>query len=239
MRFPSAAEQRAIAGHLMTADSLDRGARTADRQEAGNQAGHDAAAPDRPDPASGFSDPWSDTLLGDHVSYVSGWRSRAAQLDNESPVGTCTTATSIPVSSATLEPIRIHAASSRCLLGSASRLQAGDVVFADASEDSDGVGKSVEVDCGAASPCVLDSHDCCTVRPDSACDGFKAYLQFNRISSARLCLRLAAGTKVLATTRSLHLKRDSCRLPEVDEQRAIAAVLDDVRRRDRGAASAA
>ena len=57
-------------------------------------------------------------------------------------------------------------------------------------------------------------------------DGFKAYLQF--LPSFRTHLRrLAAGTKVYATNRA-HIVSAEVKLPEVDEQTAIAAVLSDM-----------
>ena len=56
-------------------------------------------------------------------------------------------------------------------------------------------------------------------------DGFKAYLQFIPTFRESL-LRLAAGTKVLATTRS-YISSIDLVLPSADEQRAIASVLTD------------
>jgi len=57
-------------------------------------------------------------------------------------------------------------------------------------------------------------------------DGFKAYLQFIPTFRNAL-LRLAAGTKVLATTRS-YISSIIISLPDACEQRAIASVLADI-----------
>ena len=57
-------------------------------------------------------------------------------------------------------------------------------------------------------------------------DGFKSYLQFYPTFSGQL-RRLAAGTKVYATNRA-HIASIEMRLPDVDEQTAIAAVLSDM-----------
>jgi type I restriction enzyme S subunit len=57
-------------------------------------------------------------------------------------------------------------------------------------------------------------------------DGFKAYLQFIPDFRKGL-LRLAAGTKVLATTRA-YISSITLLLPSIDEQRAIACALSDI-----------
>jgi type I restriction enzyme S subunit len=59
-------------------------------------------------------------------------------------------------------------------------------------------------------------------------DGFKAYLQFIP-SFRRGLLRLAAGTKVLATTRS-YISSIELALPSLEEQQAIARALSDSER---------
>jgi len=107
---------------------------------------------------------------------------------------------------------------------SLARLQDGDLIFADASEDIEGVGKSVEL-VGVASTEVVSGLHTIAARFDKAilADGFKAYLQFcpEFISTLR---RLAAGTKVYATTRS-HIAGVEMRLPKVEEQQAIFGVF--------------
>ena len=104
------------------------------------------------------------------------------------------------------------------------RLQSGDLVFADVSEDLDGVGKSVEVQGSGVLDLVSGQHTI-AIRFDKTvlADGFKAYLQFFPAFSAHL-YKLAAGTKVYATNRS-HIASAEIKLPEVDEQIAIASIL--------------
>ena len=108
-----------------------------------------------------------------------------------------------------------------------SRLKDGDLIFADASEDIDGVGKSVELVNVGRNAVVAGLHTI-AVRFDSQvlADGFKAYLQFcpEFIEALR---RLAAGTKVYATTRS-HIFGIEMRLPEMEEQKAISTILQDM-----------
>jgi type I restriction enzyme S subunit len=108
-----------------------------------------------------------------------------------------------------------------------NRLREGDVVFVDASEDLDGVGKSVEIGSVAQAEVVAGLHTI-AVRFDNSvlANGFKAYLQFCPQFREHL-RRLAAGTKVYATNRS-HIASAEIRLPGVREQTAIAAVLSDM-----------
>jgi type I restriction enzyme S subunit len=175
----------------------------------------------------GFTEPWREVVLGKHVSYVRTVALSRAQLDKESPVRYLHYGDIHTRSSATLDAAReAMPRASSTLLRNAGRLRAGDLVFADASEDSEGVGKSVEIRSVPDAGVVAGLHTI-AARFDKAvlADGFKAYLQF--IPSFRdALLRLASGTKVLATTRSL-ISGITLMLPEVEEQRAIASVIAD------------
>lgn len=112
-------------------------------------------------------------------------------------------------------------------VGSADRLQPGDLIFVDASEDLAGVGTSVEVADAAGGRAVAGLHTI-AVRFDKhvLVDGFKAYLQ--HIPHFRRGLaRLAAGTSVYATQKN-HIANLEIALPSPDEQRAVAEVLMDM-----------
>ena len=107
------------------------------------------------------------------------------------------------------------------------KLAPGDLVFVDASEDLDGVGKSVEIIGVPKGGMVAGLHTIAArFDKDVLADGFKAYLQFcpRFIGILR---RLAAGTKVLATNRQ-HIASVELRLPGTSEQNAIATVLSDM-----------
>jgi len=175
----------------------------------------------------GFTAPWHETLLGDHVTYIKTVALSRAQLDSESPVrylhyGDIHTRTKVRLDAAHEPMPRARSG----LLRNAGRLQVGDLVFADASEDADGVGKSVEITAVPGDGVVPGLHTI-AARLDKAtlADGYKGYLQFNPEFREEI-LRLAAGTKVLATTRSF-ISSITLTLPNVDEQRAIAVVLGD------------
>lgn len=175
----------------------------------------------------GFVGPWQVVRLGDHVSYVKNVALSRAQLDVSSPLrylhyGDIHTRNVSILDAASEEMPR----ASVLLAGNAGRLQIGDLVFADASEDPAGVGKSVEI-IGVPAEGVVPGLHTIAARFDREvlADGFKAYLQFVRSFRDQL-LALAAGTKVLATTRT-YISSIELALPGVAEQTAIAKVLRD------------
>ncbi|MGP5687673.1 restriction endonuclease subunit S [Glutamicibacter ardleyensis] len=175
----------------------------------------------------GFEGEWRDVTLGDHVAYVRTVALSREQLDQGSPLrylhyGDIHTRKSVHLDAAT--EFMPRAASH--LASRAGRLIPGDLVFADASEDPDGVGKSVEIS-GVPPEGVVPGLHTIAARFDKSvlADGFKAYVQFIPAFRAAL-LRLAAGTKVLATTRS-YISSIELTLPGAGEQHAIAQVLQD------------
>lgn len=173
----------------------------------------------------GFTSDWREITLGDHVMYVRTVALSRDQLDQESPLrylhyGDIHTRSSVFLDAATESMPR--AASH--LASRAGRLNPGDLVFADASEDPAGVGKSVEISNVPPEGFVPGLHTIAARFDKSVlADGFKGYIQFIPAFRAAL-LRLAAGTKVLATTRS-YISSIALTLPGVDEQRSIAEVL--------------
>ena len=175
----------------------------------------------------GFTVDWTESLLGDHVSYVRTIALSRAQLDSHSPLrylhyGDIHTSSSTVLDAGHTAMPRARAD----LAHRAGRLQRGDLVFADASEDPAGVGKSVEIMSVPREGVVPGLHTI-AARFDKTvlADGFKAYLQFIPAFREQL-LRLAAGTKVLATTKAF-ISSITLLLPDVDEQIAISAALRD------------
>ncbi len=174
-----------------------------------------------------FNESWTDVRLGDHVTYVKTIALSRAQLDRTSSLrylhyGDIHTRRAVSLDAAHERMPRVTASLAR----RAGRLQVGDLVFADASEDPGGVGKSVEI-IGIPLDGAVPGLHTIAARFDKAvlADGFKAYLQFIPEFRNQL-LRLAAGTKVLATTRS-YISSITLSLPGVDEQRSIAQALND------------
>ncbi len=176
----------------------------------------------------GFDRPWRPVMLGSIVTYVKTVALSRAQLNNRSPLhylhyGDIHTSGSVTLDAARASMPRVEATFAK----TAGRLQVGDLVLADASEDPEGVGKAVEIVSVPPGGVVPGLHTI-AARFDKRvlADGFKAYLQFTPTFRTAL-LRLAAGTKVLATTRS-HVSSVVLPLPCTNEQRAIADALGDI-----------
>lgn len=175
----------------------------------------------------GFTSPWNDIRLGEHVTYIKTVALSRAQLNDGSPIrylhyGDIHKSAEVTLDALVADMPRVAASQ----IGSAGLLMVGDLVFADASEDPAGVGKSVEVVSVPDGGVVPGLHTI-AARFDKnvLADGFKAYIQFIPEFRSSL-LRLAAGTKVLATTRT-YISSIYLKLPGVDEQSAIAHVLRD------------
>jgi type I restriction enzyme S subunit len=176
----------------------------------------------------GFSGEWEVTRLGDHVRFLKNGTHSRGEMSEHGPVknlhyGDIHGATSIFLSpAARMMPTLDHVSAGRL-----DRLVKGDLVFVDASEDLAGVGTSVEITDLGQAEAVAGLHTI-AARFDKSVfvDGFKAFLQFMPEFRSHLC-KLAAGTKVLATSRC-HIASAEIALPPPDEQKAIAAVLRDM-----------
>lgn len=225
---PPAFEQRAIAEALSDADALlgalDRLiAKKRDLKQAAMQqllTGQTRLP--------GFTAYWEVMRLGDHATFLKHGVNSRAELTPDGEVkylhyGDIHGADGLLLDpSATRMPYL-----SKSKAGGLDRLSNGDLVFADASEDVDGVGKSVEL-CGVGQTEVVSGMHTIAVRfyKQVLADGFKAYLQFVPAFRQQL-RRLAAGTKVYATNKA-HIANAEVRLPGVGEQKAIVGVLSDM-----------
>ncbi|MBA2690921.1 MAG: restriction endonuclease subunit S [Rubrobacter sp.] len=106
-------------------------------------------------------------------------------------------------------------------------LEEGDLVMADASEDYDGIGKSIEVKNVRGRKLVAGLHTL-LLRGNKAvaADGFKGYLQY--IPALRSALiRLSTGISVYGISKN-NVRSIEISLPSIEEQTAIAAVLSDM-----------
>lgn len=174
----------------------------------------------------GFSGEWKMMRLGDHVRFLRNGTNARAELTSTGTVkylhyGDIHACTRVHLHPDDLPFLPSHKAKNL------ERLTDGDLIFADASEDLDGVGKSVEI-FGVKDSEVVSGLHTIAARFDKEvlADGFKAYLQFCPVFNVQL-RRLAAGTKVYATNRA-HVAGVEMRLPSVEEQVAIAVVLSDI-----------
>ena len=106
-------------------------------------------------------------------------------------------------------------------------LEDGDLVMADASEDYEGVGISVEVKNATNRKVVAGLHTL-LLRGDKKIlvDGFKGYLQY--IPAVKDALKkVATGISVYGISKN-NVKNIAIFLPDIDEQQAIATILSDM-----------
>lgn len=176
----------------------------------------------------GFSGEWETKRLSDFVSFLRHGTNSRAELSTAGSVrylhyGDVHTTSGVRLDPRVTTMPYLAAERARAL----DRLQDGDLVLVDASEDLDGVGKSVEITGSRGTEIVAGLHTI-AARFDKSilADGFKAYLQFCPTFRGHL-KRLAAGTKVYATSRA-HVASVEMALPPVKEQMGIAAVLSDM-----------
>lgn len=176
----------------------------------------------------GFSGAWKTKRLGEHVTYLRTGTNSRAELTSEGPIkylhyGDIHTSAQVRLNPLDHGMPSLPEEHARPL----DRLRGGDLVFVDASEDLDGVGKSVEITGPSDTEIVAGLHTIAARFDKSVLvDSFKALLQFCP-EFRRHLRRLAAGTKVYATNRG-HISSAEVLLPAVDEQTAIAAVLSDM-----------
>lgn len=176
----------------------------------------------------GFSGEWETVVLGNHVTFLRHGVHARAELSTEGVVkylhyGDIHTSTNVRLNPRITPVPSLSEQRARAL----DRLRDGDLVLVDASEDLEGVGKSVEI-AGAADTEIVSGLHTIAARFDKRvlADGFKAYLQFCPAFRDQL-KRLAAGTKVFATNRA-HVASVEIRLPSTEEQTAMATVLSDM-----------
>lgn len=176
----------------------------------------------------GFSGEWEVKKLGDHLVFLNNGTNSRAELTAEGDVRYLHYGDIHGSHHLVLSPNKISMPFlSLDKAKRLERLKSGDLVFADASEDLDGVGKSVEVQLTDDMELVSGLHTIAVrFNKKVMTDGFKAYLQF--IPEFRSHLRqLAAGTKVYATNRA-HIASAELRIPSIEEQTAIATILSDM-----------
>jgi type I restriction enzyme, S subunit len=176
----------------------------------------------------GFSGEWENIVLGEHVTFLRTGVNSRAELTNDGSVkylhyGDIHTSNQVRLDPRVTAMPSLPEERARTL----DRLRNGDLVFVDASEDLDGVGKSVEISGVSDAEIVSGLHTIAARFNKSVlADGFKAYLQFCPAFREQL-KRLAAGTKVFAISRT-HIASVELRLPDTKEQTTIATVLSDM-----------
>jgi type I restriction enzyme S subunit len=223
---PTLAEQEAIAGALSDADawieSLEQ--LIAKKRQIKQGAMQELLTGKRRLP--GFSGKWETKRLGDHCRFLRNGTNSRADLSVDGPLkylhyGDIHSCNNVYMSPKLLPSLPMSKANTL------DRLQDGDLVLADASEDTIGISKSVEI-VGVDSFELVAGLHTIAVRFSTGlfAPKFVGFLQ--HCPDFNLHLRkLAAGTKVFATNRR-HVSSAEVCVPPLKEQTAIATVLLDM-----------
>jgi type I restriction enzyme, S subunit len=107
------------------------------------------------------------------------------------------------------------------------RVKEGDLILADASEDYEGVGKTVEI-CKVFGKELISGLHTLHLREKGDCyiNGIKTYI-FNNENVRLQILRLATGIKVYSISKS-DLKKILLPVPSIEEQRALQHLLSEL-----------
>ena len=224
---PPAAEQVAIAHSLSDVDDLVAalGAQIDKKRAVRTAAIRDLLT--RVARLPGFEGTWRTTTIGELFTLLSTANNPRYDLSDEGDVGYVHYGdvhgwTSVTLDCVTTALPRI----ARARVQGITRLQSGDLIVVDASEDYDGIGKMVEVS-EPGRETVGGLHTL-LLRPvaGAVARGFGAFVQFMP-SVRRALLRTATGVSVYGITRG-NLKSIEIILPSIEEQSAIARVLLDM-----------
>lgn len=174
----------------------------------------------------GFTGKWEIKQLGDHVRFLRNGTNSHAELSSSGHTKYIHYG-NVHASKHSFISLDTLAFLPESKAASLEPLQEGDLVFVDASEDLSGVGKSVELNGIDDTRVVAGLHTIAArFSREVFADGFKGYLQFCP-AFLHPIRRLAAGTKVLSTSRK-HIEVIRMPLPPRSEQVAIAEVLSDM-----------
>ena len=225
---PPVPEQRAIADALSTVDRLIESLESLIAKKRVVKTGAMQQLLTGKTRLPGFGKDWGKTRFGDICTFLSAASNPRADLEEHGGVGY------IHYGNVHAYPLPVLNCASHDLprieeshVGNATRLRDGDLVMVDASEDLEGLGKSVEV-MGVGSDDVIAGLHTILCRGDSGhwAAGFKAYLQYIPAFKSAL-MRVAAGISVYTVSKKL-LADIVLTLPPPSEQAAIVSVLSDM-----------
>lgn len=224
--LPTLAEQEAIASALSDADawieSLEQ--LIAKKRQIKQGAMQELLTGKRRLP--GFSGEWETKRLGDYCQFLRNGTNSRAELSAEGKLkylhyGDIHSSHRVYISPDRLPSLAVSKGKSL------DRLQDGDLVLADASEDTVGISKSVEIADSDGFELVAGLHTIAVrFTQGTFAPGFAGYLQHCPKFYTHLRM-LAAGTKVFATNRR-HIASAELGIPTLAEQTAIATILSDM-----------
>jgi len=224
---PSLAEQEAIANVLSDADGLIESLEqlVAKKRRIKQGAMQELLTGQKRLP--GFSGGWELKRFGDLFAMLRNASNSRSELKESGEVGYIHYGDIHTHPSAFVEAANLTTFISSDKVASVPRLADGDLLMADASEDTTAIGKAVEIT-GLKGREVVGGLHTMVLRGDKRklADGFKGYIQFlPQVRSA--LVRLATGVSVYGITKS-GVKAIEVVLPESAEQSAIAAILSDM-----------
>lgn len=176
----------------------------------------------------GFNDEWKSKRIGEVFQFLSTANNPRSDLSEYGEIGYIhygdihgSTSPFLDCSKKTMPYIELQ------MIKNLPLLEEGDLVIADASEDYEGIGKSVEILNINNKKIVAGLHTFLLRGNKSiVADGFKGYIQF--IPSLRTdIVRLATGISVYGISKN-NLRSVEIKLPQIHEQKAIATLLSDM-----------
>lgn len=176
----------------------------------------------------GFSGEWTETSFGHCFQFLRTGSASRAQLGTNLGIGYIHYGDIHGMKSAVLDLSRINLPEIRPeQVATLSRVQDGDLVIADASEDIIDVGKSVEVQGVGSAEVVAGLHTfLLRGNPEVVVNGFKAYIQF--LHDVRAGIEsIATGSSVYGISKK-NLAGLKFRVPPVKEQTAIGELFCDM-----------
>ncbi len=226
--YPMVAEQRTIAAALSDVDHLISSLnRLISKKRAVKIAAiHQLLTGNQRLP--GFSGKWKTKQLGDVFTLLGTASNARSDLTQSGDIGYIhygdihgTSSSFLDCDTDEIPYIASH------LVKNVPSVEEGDLVMVDASEDYDGIGKSIEVKNVRGRRIVAGLHTL-LLRGNKLilADGFKGYLQY--IPALRSALiRLATGISVYGISKN-KVRSIEISLPAIEEQTAIATVLSDM-----------
>lgn len=224
---PTLAEQEAIAGALSDADALIESLEhlVAKKRQIKHGAMQELLTGQKRLP--GFTGEWETKRFDEVFTVIRNASNSRSELSEHGEVAYVHYGDVHTHPSAFLNPLNLRTFIARHKVKTIPRLMDGDLLMADASEDTTAIGKAVEIAGVDGADAVAGLHTI-AFRGNKAlvANGFKAYIQYLPKVRAAL-VRLATGVSVYGITKS-GVKAIEVTIPEPNEQQAIAAILSDM-----------
>lgn len=224
--LPPLHEQRAIAGALSDADALIESLEqlVAKKRQIKHGAMQELLTGRRRLP--GFTGKWGTCRFDRLFTALRNASNSRSELSEEGDVAYVHYGDIHTHPSAFLNPIALRTFIARDKVRTIPRIIDGDLLMADASEDTTAIGKAVEITGLNGREAVAGLHTMALRGNTDLEDGYKGYIQFLPEVRAAL-VRLATGVSVYGITKA-GVKAIEVKIPKPTEQSAIASILSDM-----------